>query len=149
MKETKEKQLFYIEPLDADTNKAIGEFLQQRVDVVSCEEKKCKDGRRRNLWELEVDDFSLVIMSRSSLKLNCNTFWMTIEGIEQFEIVIDENFNPALLREKLDEQIELQEKAASEFKAGIQSVLRPPSAHIVRDTPPKRMHDIRPKHVRK
>jgi len=145
------KQLFYIHPLDADTNRVIAGFLQERAIESACEDKRCADGETRNVWELDYEDFMTVIMSRASLLLRCTLFLQTEEGLREFKVEIKEReYQAPDLRERIEDR--LNQKIQDISRGLATAVLRPRRPHkstTVRNVPRPPPRKIKPTRARK
>jgi len=60
------KYVWYVEPLDSDTNSAISDYLKESSITAECKSVLCADGKKRNLWRC--NSFDLVQALRNSKK---------------------------------------------------------------------------------
>ena len=93
---TEERELFYIEPVDSETNRRLFEnFLQGRSEDV-CEQKKCTEGPPVNVFRVSRTELAKCIINRRTSALNFNIFVDRGEGLVKVQIAFSDSTTNAL-----------------------------------------------------
>lgn len=73
-KTEKSTTTWYLGKFDADTNEVISRRTKAEIPAISCSEILCKDGVRRELWEMSYEMITEFKKSKKRFNLNFKVF---------------------------------------------------------------------------